>query len=140
MGELPYPAGIRAGCSVEVGAEKRQPSYSVQKESNTAVQRARGAHRMDRVYVGWRYAQAHPDPGPEPRRPAPLTAERATWVEAAEEHGGEKLLNRQLKFTAGGAGVGAAVFLLFGMTGLLFWHFVIVGLIACAVIIGITGW
>lgn len=95
---------------------------------------------MDRVYVGWRYAQAHPDPGPEPRRPEPFTAERATWVEAAQEQGGETLLNRQLKITAAGAGVGAGLFLLFGVTGLLFWPFVIVGLIACGVIIGITGW
>jgi hypothetical protein len=93
---------------------------------------------MDRVYVGWRYAQAHPDPGPEPRRPEPVTTARATWVEAAQEHGGEKLLNRQLKFTAAGAGCGRCGVPGLRMTGLLFWPFVLVGLVACAVIIGIT--
>ncbi|MEO5878335.1 MAG: hypothetical protein ABIS86_04620 [Streptosporangiaceae bacterium] len=96
---------------------------------------------MDRVYVGWRYAQAHPDPGPEPRRPRTVVPERATWVDAAQEQQeGEKLLNRPLKFTAAGAGLGALAFLGFGLSGLLPWSFALVGLLACVVIICITGW
>src|SRR5688572_16648373 len=95
---------------------------------------------MSRVYVGWRYDQAHPDPGPEPRRPAAPRAERSTWLEEAQRYEGETLLNRPLKLTAAGAGSGAALFFVCGLADLLPWNFVLVGLLACAVIVGITGW
>ncbi|WP_460364915.1 hypothetical protein, partial [Actinocorallia lasiicapitis] len=93
---------------------------------------------MDRVYVGWRYDQAHPDPGPEPRRPQPPPA--PTWQEEAERYEGETLLNRPLKWTGGAAALGAAFFLVLGLSGKLLWLFADVGVVACAVIGAITGW
>lgn len=95
---------------------------------------------MNRVYVGWRYDQAHPDPGPEPRRPSPPAAERSTWLEDAQRYEGETLLNRPLKFTAAGAALGAVLFLTCWLIGWLVWSFALVGLLACMLIIGITGW
>ncbi|WP_344839211.1 hypothetical protein, partial [Actinocorallia longicatena] len=95
---------------------------------------------MNRVYVGWRYDQAHPDPGPEPRRPQAPLAVPATWQEEAERYEGETLLNRPLKWTMAGAALAAVGFVLLGLWALLPWPFAGVGLLACGVIGGITGW
>jgi hypothetical protein len=95
--------------------------------------------QADRVYVGWHYAQVHPDPGPPPRRPRPPEAEQISQSWLATQRRGENLLNRHLKVTAAGAGVGALIFILAWMSGLLHWAFAGVGLLACAVIILITG-
>ncbi|MEO3787021.1 hypothetical protein ABGB12_27165 [Actinocorallia sp. B10E7] len=95
---------------------------------------------MDRVYVGWRYDQAHPDPGPEPRPPYPYARNAPTWLEEAEQYQGETLRNRPLKYTAAGAGIGGLLFLVLGFGDLLQWAFALVGLLACLSIIGITGW
>ncbi|WP_315987150.1 hypothetical protein [Actinomadura sp. HBU206391] len=95
--------------------------------------------QADRVYVGWHYARVHPDPGPPPRRPRPPEAEQISQSWLATQRRGENLLNRHLKITAAGAGVGALIFMVAWMSGLLHWAFAAVGLLACAVIILITG-
>ncbi|WP_235018247.1 hypothetical protein [Thermomonospora echinospora] len=90
--------------------------------------------------MGWRYAQVHPDPGPPPRRPRPPEAESADPSRGAHLRDRDHLLYRPVKITAVGAGVGAAVFLLCGALGVLPWRFAVVALLACAVILGITGY
>ncbi|GAA2728895.1 hypothetical protein [Actinocorallia aurantiaca] len=95
---------------------------------------------MDRVYVGWRYDQAHPDPGPEPRPPYPYARNAPTWMEEAEQYQGETMRNRPLKYTAVGAGIGGLLFLALGFGDWLQWAFALVGLLACLIVIGITGW
>lgn len=94
---------------------------------------------MDRVYVGWRYDQQYPDPGPEPRPPRPYVAGLPTWLEDAEQYQGETLRNRPLKYTAAGAVLGGLLFLVLGFADLLQWAFALVGVLACLIIIGITG-
>ncbi|MCD0450357.1 hypothetical protein LO762_14315 [Actinocorallia sp. API 0066] len=95
---------------------------------------------MERLFVGWRYDLAHPDPGPAPRPPAPHVHAKPTWREDAERYEGETLLNRPLKYTAAGAGAGAVLLVALTALGWLHWPFALVGLLACAVIAGITGW
>ncbi|MDX6738197.1 hypothetical protein [Actinocorallia sp. A-T 12471] len=95
---------------------------------------------MDRVFVGWRYAQTHPDPGPAPRPPSPHVRVAPTWREEAERYEGETLLNRPLKYTAGFSGAGAVLLLTLGVLDWLPWPFALVGLLACALVAGITGW
>ncbi|GAA0966862.1 hypothetical protein [Actinocorallia libanotica] len=95
---------------------------------------------MDRVYVGWRYDQEYPDPGPEPRPPHPYVAGTPTWLEEAEQYQGETLRNRPLKYTAAGAALGGLLFLMLGFGDWLQWAFALVGLLACLSVIGITGW
>ena len=90
----------------------------------------------DRVQVGWRYAQVHPDPGPPPGRPEP--PERApTPVPARRPI--EHMAARPLRIACGGTLVGVLLFLLCGAAGVLPWAFAGVALLACAVILGITG-
>ncbi|HEX6470254.1 MAG TPA: hypothetical protein VF069_14245 [Streptosporangiaceae bacterium] len=109
----------------------------------TDVTSGSGAMRLrhaDRVYVGWRYAQVHPEPGPPPRRPNPPEAVRISQEWLAEQRREENLLNRPLKITAGGAGLGVLVFLASWGSGLLPGMFAVVGLIACLFVLGITGY
>jgi hypothetical protein len=94
----------------------------------------------DRVYVGWRYAQVHPEPGPPPRRPNPPEAVRISQEWLAEQRREENLLNRPLKITAGGAGLGVLLFLACWASGLVPGMFAVVGLIACLFVFLITGY
>nr|BFE32826.1 hypothetical protein GCM10010200_050770 [Actinomadura rugatobispora] len=91
----------------------------------------------DRVYVGWRYAQVHADPGPPPGRPEPREAPPAP---PPERRPGEYLAGRPLRIAAMGGGVGMALFLLCGVLGAVPWAFAGVAMVACAVILGITGY
>ncbi|QXJ23974.1 hypothetical protein AGRA3207_005214 [Actinomadura graeca] len=92
--------------------------------------------QADRVYVGWRYAQVHPDPGPPPGLPE--QAER-TAAPPPSRRPGEHMAARPLRIAAGGTVVGVVLFLVCGLAGVLPWAFAGVALLACAVILGITG-
>jgi hypothetical protein len=93
-----------------------------------------------RVYVGWRYAQVHADPGPPPRRPKPPEAEpmSSEWVAARRQD--ENLFNRPLKIAATGAGVAIVLFLIAGFFAVLPWTFAAVGVVACFFVLLITGY
>ncbi|WUI04509.1 hypothetical protein OHR68_32060 [Spirillospora sp. NBC_00431] len=90
----------------------------------------------DRVYVGWRYAQVHPDPGPPPGRPE--RPERAP-APAPARRPGEHMAASPLRIAFGGALVGVVLFLLCGAVGVIPWTFAAVALLAFAIILGITG-
>jgi hypothetical protein len=92
--------------------------------------------RPDRVYVGWRYAQVHDDPGPPPKRPTPPEPERLSPARRRPE---DNLLDRPLKFVAGATVAGAALFVAAGVTGTLPWEFAIAGVVACALVTVIIG-
>ena len=94
----------------------------------------------DRVYVGWRYAQVHPEPGPPPRRPAPPETVRISQEWLAGQRREENLLNRPLKIAAACTGVGVLVFLGSWASGVLLGMFAVVGLIACLFVFLITGY
>ncbi|MFC9973724.1 hypothetical protein ACFVH6_22790 [Spirillospora sp. NPDC127200] len=92
--------------------------------------------QADRVYVGWRYAQVHPDPGPPPAAPEPPSSVPPV---PPMRRPGETMAGRPLRIAAVGTGVGAALFLLCGALGVLPWAFALVALVACAGVLGITG-
>src|SRR5690606_12759856 len=92
--------------------------------------------QADRVYVGWRYAQVHPDPGPPPERPDPPEPGPAP---PPERRPGEHMAALPLRIVFGGALCGVLLFVLCGLTGVIPWAFAGVGVLACAVIIAITG-
>jgi hypothetical protein len=94
----------------------------------------------DRVYVGWRYAQLHADPGPQPRRPRPPVADGHEAPRSLRFSSRDNFLYRPLRMTSIGTGLGALLFTGLGLAGLVPWRFAVVGLLACAAIIGITGW
>jgi hypothetical protein len=93
-----------------------------------------------RVYVGWRYAQVHDDPGPPPKRPTPPESEQVDKGWLASQRQKENLFNRPLKMVGVATGVGALLFVVAGLTGTLPWAFAIAGLAACAAIALITGY
>jgi hypothetical protein len=116
---------------------------NVQGSEVTDVTSGSGAMRLrhsDRVYVGWRYAQVHPEPGPPPRRPQPLEAVRISQEWLAEQRREENLLNRPLKIGAAFTGVGVVLFLGAWASGVLLGMFAVVGLIACLFVFLITGY
>ena len=75
--------------------------------------------RAGRVYLGWQYALAHPDPGPPPRRPVPAEQEQLNpgWLAAQRRE--ERLLTRYWKVLAAGSLAGTALVLVLGHAGLL---------------------
>jgi hypothetical protein len=79
----------------------------------------RAAVRADRVYLGWRYAPLHRDPGPLPRRPAPPATEQVNpgWVAAQRRE--ERRLSRPLKMICAASAALAGLLLALGLTGLL---------------------
>jgi hypothetical protein len=93
-----------------------------------------------RVYVGWRYAQVHDDPGPPPKRPTPPESEKVDQEWLASQRQKENLFNRPLKMVGVATGLGALLFIVAGVTGTLPWAFAVAGLAACAAIAGITGY
>lgn len=92
-----------------------------------------------RVYVGWRYVQSHPDPGPPPKRPTPPEAEQLDpeWIERKRKEA--RFYNRPLRIVAGATVVGVVLFVSAGITGTLPWAFAIAGLVACGFVALITG-
>jgi hypothetical protein len=93
-----------------------------------------------RVYVGWRYAQVHDDPGPPPKRPTPPESEKVDRAWLVSQRQKENLFNRPLKMVGVATGVGAVLFIAAGISGTLPWAFAIAGLVACAAVAGITGY
>jgi hypothetical protein len=77
------------------------------------------AFRAGRVYLGWQFALAHPDPGPPPRRPVPTGQEQLNpgWLAAQRRE--EGLLTRYWKVLAGVCLAAAALVLVLGLAGLL---------------------
>jgi hypothetical protein len=73
----------------------------------------------DRVYLGWQYALAQPDPGPPPRRPVPPEPEQLNpgWLSAQRRE--EQLLSRYWKLSAGACAAALALVLVLGLSGLL---------------------
>lgn len=90
--------------------------------------------QADRVHVGWRYAQVHPDPGPPPEPPA--RPERAGVP--APRPPGEQFAGRPLRTAAGGTVVGVVLFLVCGIAGVIPWAFAGIALLACGVVLAIT--
>ncbi|TDB84780.1 hypothetical protein E1264_23530, partial [Actinomadura sp. KC216] len=90
----------------------------------------------DRVYVGWRYAQVHPDPGPPPGRPE--RPEQPPPAAPARQPG-EHMAASPLRIVFGGALACVVLFLLCGIAGVIPWAFVGVALLAFAIVLGITG-
>ncbi|RAY11442.1 hypothetical protein DPM19_30340 [Actinomadura craniellae] len=89
--------------------------------------------------MGWRYAHAHPEPGDPPRRPQPPEAEQLdpAWLVAKRRE--KNTFDLPMKIAAGGAAVVALIFLLAAVAGVLPWAFAGVGLLACAIVLGIAG-
>ena len=75
--------------------------------------------RAGRVYLGWQYALAHPDPGPPPRRPTPAEQEQLNpgWLAAQRRE--ERLLSRYWKVLAGACLAATALVVVLGNAGLL---------------------
>ncbi|MFA1550863.1 hypothetical protein [Actinomadura chokoriensis] len=92
--------------------------------------------QADRVHVGWRYAQVHPDPGPPPDPPE--RPEQAPLPPPARRPG-EHMAGRPLRIAVGGTLVFAVLFLLCGAVGVIPWAFAGVALFACLVVLAITG-
>ncbi|WP_432929492.1 hypothetical protein ACQPZZ_05305 [Microbispora sp. CA-135349] len=88
--------------------------------------------QADRIYLGWQYALLYPDPGPPPKRPAredvTEPAVDTEWVH--RERLQKDLLNRPVKIFRTFMAVVAAGILVLGVTGLLTWSFVMLGLVA----------
>ncbi|WP_344899007.1 hypothetical protein [Actinomadura meridiana] len=90
----------------------------------------------DRVYVGWRYAQVHPDPGPPPGRPEP--PER-TPVLPPGRRPHEHMAALPLRIVFGGTLSVVVVVLLCGLLGVIPWAFAGLAVLAFTVVLGITG-
>ena len=73
--------------------------------------------RVGRIYLGWQYVLAHPDPGPSPRRPVPPEQEQLSpgWIVAQRRE--ERLLTRYWKVSAGACLAAAALVLVLGTVG-----------------------
>ncbi|MEV5748204.1 hypothetical protein AB0L00_10335 [Actinoallomurus sp. NPDC052308] len=93
-----------------------------------------------RVYVGWRYAQVHDDPGPPPKRPTPPEAEPPDKEWVTVQRRDDKFLNRPLKIVRIATGVAAVLFVVAAVTGTLPWAFAAAGLVACVLVVLITGY
>ncbi|MEV5570993.1 hypothetical protein AB0L06_13170 [Spirillospora sp. NPDC052269] len=104
--------------------------------------------QADRLYVGWRYAQVHQDPGPpptpdEPEPPRPEDGRdgpdgRSPYA-TTRVLSDDLLTGRPLRVIAAGGGAFAALIMLCAILGVLPWAFAGAGLVACAVVLGITG-
>ncbi|MFC5183999.1 hypothetical protein [Actinomadura harenae] len=99
--------------------------------------------QADRLYVGWRYAQVHPDPGPPPSEPEPVRPEGGRAVlpphGAPRELSAEHFTGWPLRIAAAGGGVFGVLVMLCAILGVLPWAFAGAGMVACAVVLGITG-
>jgi hypothetical protein len=92
--------------------------------------------RAGRVYLGWQYVLAHPDPGPPPRRPVPPDQEQLSpgWIVAQRRE--ERLLTRYWKVSAGACLAATALVLVLGTVGPLNAALTAVG---AAVFVSLTG-
>jgi hypothetical protein len=95
------------------------------------------AFRAGRIYLGWQYALAHPDPGPPPRRPVPAGQEQLNpgWLAAQRRE--ERLLTRYWKVLAGVCLAAIALVLGLGALGLLNLALTVAGAAVFAVLAGL---
>jgi hypothetical protein len=93
--------------------------------------------RAGRIYLGWQYALAHPDPGPPPRRPVPAGQEQLNpgWLAAQRRE--ERLLTRYWKVLAGLGLAAIALVLALGALGLLNLALTVAGAAVFAVLAGL---
>lgn len=98
------------------------------------------ALRPDRVYVGWRYARLHPDPGPPPRRPVPPERPHLDPEWVAKQRRDENALNRPIKIAALAAAGAALLFVLLWAVGVLPAPYATLGTIAALFVVVITGY
>jgi hypothetical protein len=100
--------------------------------------------QADRIYLGWQYAMLYPDPGPPPRRPSPgEIPEESVEVDPAwvrRERLQEDLLNRPVKIVGIFMTVLAVIILTLGISEMIGWPFVAIGLIATGGIAAICGY
>ena len=96
------------------------------------------AFRAGRIYLGWQYALAHPDPGPPPRRPVPTEQEQLSpgWLAAQRRE--ERLLTRYWKMLAGASLAAIALVLALGAAGLLNLALTVAGAAVFAVLAGLA--
>ncbi|WP_405144306.1 hypothetical protein OG589_41450 [Sphaerisporangium sp. NBC_01403] len=100
--------------------------------------------QADRIYLGWQYAMLYPDPGPPPRRPSPgeISEEPApvdpAWVR--RERLQEDLLNRPVKIVGIFMGILAVLILGLGVSEMIGWPFVVIGLVATGGVATICGY
>ncbi|MEW9528798.1 hypothetical protein [Microbispora sp. NPDC049125] len=98
--------------------------------------------QADRIYLGWQYALLYPDPGPPPKRPAREDVAQTPvddgW--AQRERLQKDLLNRPVRIFRAFMAVVAAGFLVLGVTSLLNWSFVLLGLVAAGGAAAICGY
>jgi hypothetical protein len=97
------------------------------------------AFRAGRIYLGWQYALAHPDPGPPPRRPVPPEQEQLNpgWLAAQRREA--RLLTRYWKVLAGAGLAAVALVLALGETGLLNPALTVAGTAVFAAAAGLAG-
>ncbi|MEU8265534.1 hypothetical protein AB0B89_00080 [Sphaerisporangium sp. NPDC049002] len=100
--------------------------------------------QADRIYLGWQYAMLFPDPGPPPRRPSPgEIAEEPAPVDPAwvrRERLQEDLLNRPVKIVGIFMGILAILLLALGVSEIIGWPFVVIGLVATGGVATICGY
>jgi hypothetical protein len=95
------------------------------------------AFRAGRIYLGWQYALAHPDPGPPPRRPVPAGQEQLNpgWLAAQRRE--ERLLTRYWKVLAVLGLAAIALVLVLGALGLLSLALTVAGAAVFVVLAGL---
>ncbi|HZC40219.1 MAG TPA: hypothetical protein VE343_06060 [Streptosporangiaceae bacterium] len=74
--------------------------------------------RSDRVYLGWRHAPGHADPGPPPKRPVPPAPEELSMGWLAAQRREQDRLGRPLKLAAAGCLVLLAGVIVLAQAGL----------------------
>ncbi|WP_248962516.1 hypothetical protein [Sphaerisporangium perillae] len=100
--------------------------------------------QADRIYLGWQYAMLFPDPGPPPKRPSPAEIPEdpivvdPAWVR--RERLQEDLLNRPVKIVGIFMAILAMLILALGVTEMMGWPFVVIGLVATGGIAAICGY
>jgi hypothetical protein len=94
----------------------------------------------EQVYVGWRYAQLHEDPGPPPQRPPAPEPEALDLERLAARRRAVNLMNRPAKGAAICAVVAACVFLASWAGHVMPGEFAGFALLACLAVVGILGY
>lgn len=107
----------------------------------TDVHPAHAQLQADRIYLGWQYVLLHPDPGPPPKRPSPLAEREQESTPDPElvrrERRQEDMLNRPVRLFRLLTLLLALLILVLGLTELLAWPFVVLGLAATCGVAGI---
>src|ERR1700730_9357430 len=94
----------------------------------------------EQVYVGWRYAQLHEDPGPPPQRPPAPEPEALDLERLGARRRAVNLMNRPAKGAAICAVVAACVFLAIWAGHVMPGEVAGFALLACVAVVGILGY